>query len=479
MSRSVVRQDWEYAREIGLPFSLMLETGRELVCVALLRCLPGRRLVCKAYIDDEPVLMKLFLDPQMEQELAADAAGVEALMAAHVRTPALLARDRVAGKGYPLLLFEYLADTTSFREAWESAPASRQSSMLADLLRMVAVQHLAGLRQRDFHLRNFLLDGAGDLYAIDGGDYLVSAAPVARTAALKNLGVLFGHLPRKVLVNEAGLLKHYLQPRQWQFEPAFVHQVFAGANSFRRRRARIIGRKAFRDCSEFKVWRKGSLHVNQRRDLDSQLLVDWMEHSKLGLLPETDLMLKPGNSQTVWQTRLGAMDVVVKRYNIKDWRHAIRRACSRSRASRSWENAHALRAYHIRTPEPLAIIEQRVGAIRRRAWYITRVADGTSASEFFSGREISELEPDARRLADLVLSFGENELVHGDMKAANFMLSARAVEVIDLDSMRQDARPGEIAEDRRRFLANWQQDAGLQQLFAELLHAPAMVNDKF
>ena len=469
MNQAVVRQDWEYGREIGLPFTLRLESGRELVCAKLLRCLPGRRLVCKAYLGDEPVLMKLFLDSQMEQEAAADSAGVEGLMAAHVRTPALLARDRVAGKGYPLLLFEYLPDTSSFREAWESAQPPRQAALIADLLRMVASQHQAGLRQRDFHLRNFLLGGNGDLYAIDGGDYLVSGKPVSRTAALKNLGVLFGHLPRSVLVNEPGLLEHYIEARQWRYEQNLLDLVFAGANSFRRRRARIISRKAFRDCSEFKIWRRGAFHVNQRRDLDSQLLMDWMESSRLDLLPATDLMLKPGNSQTVWRTRLGSMDVVVKRYNIKNWRHAMRRAFSRSRASRSWENAHALRAYHIRTPEPLAIIEQRTGPVRRRAWFITRVADGISAAEFFEGREVSAFKPDMRRLADLVLAFGENELVHGDMKAANFMLSSRAVQVIDLDSMRQDARPAEIAEDRRRFLANWQQDASLRQLFAELL----------
>ena len=159
MNQATVRQDWEYGREIGLPFTLRLESGRKLVCAKLLRCLPGRRLVCKAYLDHEPVLMKLFLDSQMEQEMAADSAGVEGLVAAHVRTPDLLARDRVAGKGYPLLLFEYLPDTSSFRGAWESAQAPRQSALIADLLRMVASQHQAGLRQRDFHLRNFLLDG--------------------------------------------------------------------------------------------------------------------------------------------------------------------------------------------------------------------------------------------------------------------------------------------------------------------------------
>ena len=473
MKQADVRRDWEHGRQIVVPFKLALASGHRLECVSILRCLPGRRLVCKAYLEEKPVLVKLFLDAQMKQEADADAVGVEALMAANISTPALLARDRVAERPYPLLLFEYLPDTSSFRETWESAQSSRQSALIADLLRMVASQHMAGLRQRDFHLRNFLLDPEDNLYAIDGGDYLISDAPVGKAASLNNLGVLFGHLPRRVLVHEPGLLEQYLQRRQWQFGTGLMDTVFTAANRFRRRRARIISRKAFRSCSEFRVWSKGGLRISQRRDLDSRALLDWIETSGLDLLPETDRMLKRGNSQTVWQTRIGDLDVVIKRYNIKDWRHALRRGFSRSRASRSWENAHALRAYHIQTPEPLAMIEQRAGPIRHRAWFITRLAHGISAKKYFTGKALAEVEPDMYRLADLVLAFGENELTHGDMKATNFMLSGRGVQVIDLDSMRQDAGAGEIARDRARFLANWQQDAELQRRFTELLASGA------
>jgi len=463
------RKDWEHKREISLPFLLSLETGGELECTEVLRCLPGRRLVCKAHLNGKPVLMKLFLDAHMEQEAAGDAAGVKALMDAQISTPALLSPDRVAGEGYPLLLFEYLPDTSSFREAWEMAGAGVQRSLISELLHMVAMQHLAGLRQRDFHLRNFLLDHAGRLYAIDGGDYLISDVPVSKIPALKNLGVLFGHLPRRVLVQQPELLQHYLTPRQWQAEPELIEQVYAGANSFRRRRAKVISRKAFRNCSEFRVRRKDGLHICQRRDLHEQALDEWIDQSRLDLLPDSDVMLKPGNSQTVWQTRIDGMEVVVKRYNLKSWRHALRRAFSRSRASRSWENAHALRAYHIKTPEPLAMIEQRTGPIRQRAWFITRVADGIGANRFFRGKETVDVESNVARLAKLISAFGEDELLHGDMKATNFILSGQDVEVIDLDSMRQDAGAAEIAEDRRRFLANWQEDPELQQMFAGLL----------
>ena len=55
------RQDWEYARDIGLPFTLELVSGPPLVCREILRCLPGRRLVCRAEQGGNTLLVKLFM----------------------------------------------------------------------------------------------------------------------------------------------------------------------------------------------------------------------------------------------------------------------------------------------------------------------------------------------------------------------------------------------------------------------------------
>ncbi len=233
--------------------------------------------------------------------------------------------------------------------------------------------------------------------------------------------------------------------------------------------ARRISRKAYRNCSEFLVRRWRGLRICQRRDLPVDVLDAWMEFS--GLAPmEGESILKPGNSQTVWRARLGENEVVVKRYNLKNLWHALRRAFSRSRASRSWENAHRLRAYHIATPRPLAMIEERWGLLRRRAWLITDPARGKGANRYIPRHSDEE---NLRRLADTVAAFGENGLVHGDMKATNFIMSDDSVEVIDLDAMRRPrtgpARRARIYRDRQRFLRNWKGE--LRQRFRRLLDA--------
>lgn len=460
--------DWEKQRDISFPFTLKLENGEQLICERALRVLPGRRLVCAARQGDEWVLVKLFLGATGQREAQQDAAGVKALMAAGIATPALRLEQRVRDRRYPVLVFDYLADAASFRQVWTAAVEARQTVLLAELVAMVAALHQAGLQQRDFHLNNFLLDREGRLYAIDGGDYRKHQGPLNRRASIKALGLLFGHLPRRVLHVKQALLEEYCRLRQWPDPDRVCREVSRAADAFRHRRARLIGRKAFRNCSEFVARRHGRLRICQRRDLAADLLDGWMEETALAPFAD-ERILKPGNSQTVWRSQLAGQPVVVKRYNLKNPVHALRRALSRSRAARSWENAHRLRAYHILTPQPLAMIEERRGWLRRRAWLITAEAPGAAA-----GRYIPEHhgEHDLRRLARVVLAFGDNDLVHGDMKATNFIMDNRQVQVIDLDSMRRPRigrlRQAAIRADRERFLQNWQ-DALLRQRFRQLI----------
>ncbi|HDK38323.1 MAG TPA: hypothetical protein ENG92_04835 [Thiolapillus brandeum] len=460
--------DWEHSREIRLPFCLQLVTGETLCCEENLRILPGRRLVCRATMDGKQVLAKLFLGKDRQREAEQDALGVKAMMAAGILTPALWLESRVEGKGYPILLFDFISRARSFRQSWAEAGENQQTGLLEALLQLVAKQHQAGLHQRDFHLNNFILDEAGQLYAIDGGDFIIGDRPLEKSSSIASLGVLFGHFPQEVFLNASQLLIKYFQQRGWEVSDRILRQVGQVANDFRHRRARRISRKSFRNCSEFMVRKEENLHICQRRDFSPDALHKWLQASNLSPRAE-DSVLKRGNSQTVWISHMDGLEVVIKRYNLKNPWHAMRRLFTRSRAAKSWANAHRLRVYHIATPQPLAMIEERWGVFRRRAWLITAKARGVGANHYISDHAD---ESAVKRLAAVVRSFGENGLVHGDMKATNFMMSDESVEVIDLDSM---SRPLTdvmlrrlVAKDHKRFLQNWRDD-NLRMRFAKLL----------
>ncbi len=468
VSGSQAQQDWEYAREIKTPFVLRLTSGLVVSCEEILRLLPGRRLVCRARVvtDDsagelrrdqsDQVLIKLFMGSAQEQEATEDRQGVQAIARANILTPALLRDDRVQDKGYPVLVFEFLEAAQQFKDAWKAT--DQQPALLKKLLQMVATEHAAGLRQRDFHLKNFLLGQDGSLYAIDGGDYALG--PVSKSMVLRNLGMLFGHLPREVLLGTPEWVQVYNDVRGWGRHQLSFTAVLKNADRFRRTRARRIARKAYRNCSEFVVRKYGHYQVYQRRSFDANALNQWLDQQDVMDISEHDQLLKPGNSQTVWRTGIASRAIVVKRYNLKNWLHVLKRSITRSRASRSWENAFYLRAYHIATPEPLAMIEERWGPFRRRAWLLTEWSDGVSAKRHL--RKVGDspgVRRDMQNLAEIIRCMAKNGIVHGDLKATNFLVGDGQVDLIDLDSMTFPAtgwlqRRG-VAADQQRFLANW------------------------
>ena len=437
-----------------LPFRVDLRGSRPLVCEAVYRHLPGRRMVCAALHGGDRVLAKLFFGTKGERDARRERKAALALAEAGIATPRLLGFEREASTGWPVLLYEFIHSTTTLADAWSGSDELRRSRLMAQLLVMQARLHEAGLRQRDPHLDNFLLDADERLIAIDAGGYAVQGGALGRSASVDNLGLLLAQFPRPVLRQQAPALEAYAGARGW--EPAgFLSALERRAGRWRRWRALKLGRKSLRNCTEFLVREKGGLRIHQRRELDPERLDRWIEAG--GLAPEaSEALLKDGNSQTVWSGRLEGRGVVVKRYNPRGLLQILRRTLGGSRAARAWRNAHWLRACHIPTPVPWAMIEERRHGLLVRSWLITEQAPGQPAQRVIGeGVGESRLLP----LVEVVRAFADLGLVHGDMKASNFILGDQGVQVIDLDSLRWPRwrwlRRRGVRADRERFLRNW------------------------
>lgn len=429
--------------------------GQCVQCSRVLRRLPGRRLVCAGRLAGRPVLVKIFRGERAGRDLRREVAGARALAQAGIDTPRLLEETRVRGRGWPLLLFEYLESATSLADVWEAAEEPERIRLLKQLLVMVAEQHEAGLQQRDMHLDNFLLDSEGRLQAIDAGGYRIGSRPLGLRASANNLGLLFAQLPRALLEGQVRLLEDYARARGRWSGGMLLPRVRHAADRWRSWRARNLGRKAFRNCTEFLVRRSGSLHLWHRRELEPGTLDQWIAQG--GLEPPGDCgLLKAGNSQTVWATRLAGEEVVVKRYNQLGWWQILRRSVGGSRAARAWRNAHWLRALHIDTPRPLAMIEERRGPLCLRAWLVTGRASGAPAHEALAGPGGG---PRLEAVVGVVRALAGHGLVHGDLKASNFIVAGERVQLIDLDSLSWPRlawwRKRGSARDLRRFLRNW------------------------
>jgi len=164
---------------------------------------------------------------------------------------------------------------------------------------------------------------------------------------------------------------------------------------------------------------------------------------------------------------------VVKRYNIKNVRHWLRRCWRPSRALHSWREAHRLDMLDIATPRPLAVVEARRFGLRGRAYLVTEHCDGPDLLAFFApyvdnNPDTPPPEAAVAALVELLASLQRARISHGDMKGNNLIWRDGRWWLIDLDAMRQHrcARTGVRAyhRDRARLLRNFPAGSALYRV---------------
>jgi hypothetical protein len=114
---------------------------------------------------------------------------------------------------------------------------------------------------------------------------------------------------------------------------------------------------------------------------------------------------------------IDGIKTVIKRYNIKSFWHGINRACRQTRAAGSWANAHRLNILGIATPKPIALIEERFGYFRGKAYFLSEYLDAPDASTFFA--QIKNKKSQAEAIQNIVEMFYRMYLLklsHGEKK---------------------------------------------------------------
>ncbi|WP_217995259.1 lipopolysaccharide kinase InaA family protein, partial [Methylogaea oryzae] len=294
--------------------------------------------------------------------------------------------------------------------------------------------------------------------AVDGDSVLTHPAPLAAAPALENLALFLAQFTPSQ-TEALTPLEHYA--------PAPAIDAAALDLAVRRHRDnrwRDYAGKLLRNCTEIRCLERWNGFQALRRDCDDEPL--------RGLLADPDRyiaeaeLLKDGNSSTVALVRLPGRNVVVKRYNIKNWRHRLSRCWRPSRARHSWINAHRLRFLGIATPQPIAFLERRFGPWRGTAYYVAEHVSGDPLGAKLTHKAQPKIaEPVARLIGQLFRA----QLLHGDMKASNILCHHGRPYVLDLDAMtwiaNQDRFLRAYGNDRQRFLANWPDNSPVRQWF--------------
>lgn len=453
-------------RELRPPFQFFLGSlalPQAIEVQHIHRLLPGKRLTAKAQWCGRTVLLKLFFDRSgFRRHWQREAAGLSALREAGIATPRILAQVENRKGRAALLITEYLAEAQTLADLPPDGadwPAAMDAAIA-----LLGCMHQAGLAQQDIHPGNFLWAGCA-IYAIDGDGVAARRAPLAAGQALDNLALFLAQFP-PVLQRRIPLSDYLAHGR---FD---AQRLAECVRRQRDERWRAYRQKLLRDCTEIRCASHWRTFLAVRREADDAALREVLAAPDR-YIAEGEL-LKDGNSSTVALVRLPGRSLVIKRYNIKHWRHWLSRCWRPSRAWHSWISAHQLRWLGIATPQPLALLERRWGPLRGTAYFVAEYLEGETLDRLWTRKSPKEVVQTA--VLHLLQALWEARLAHGDLKASNLLCRDGQVTLLDLDAMawlpcawRFRAAYG---KDRERFLRNWPERGKLRQWFDSRLPLP-------
>lgn len=464
-SSSVVNDFLQGKKTLSMPVNLAVGQSN-FSCQEVLRLLPAKRLVLLAENDQQQVVVKLFAKAKKgEREYNRELQGHQLVLASGVNVPQLLTSGENVEHCFAIA-YEFLENAESF----STGKVRKKAENIIKMLKMVAKMHDYGIFQDDIHLDNLMLKDS-DVYLIDLGSIKVEQAnqPLSKKACLHNLARLVAQFFPLEQAEILKLVPIYYQQRQWQWNDD-EHSLFIKKlkTVWQKRKLDYLS-KCFRNCTMTQYNRTFSHEYAFRTDFLPEGPTELI--TNIDQLMSIGKVLKAGNSATVVLVEIAGKQVVIKRYNIKNIWHLLRRTMRVSRAAISWRNANLLEFINLPTLKPLGFIEKRMGWFRHTAYFISEYHESTELLDEYQHRQPTNNE--LEQINNIFMLMHNNQISHGDLKAQNLLIDAQGkVILIDLDAMQehQSERTFQKAfnNDKKRFLRNWQEST-VKDVFKDLL----------
>lgn len=458
---------------------LRLSDGSQLEILDVVRTVPGKRLVCRCMWNALCVYAKIFVGHDARRYAGRDERGVMLLQQAGIKTPPLLCTAELVGGQGSVLVFAEVADALNAEQACLAMDADAKFRLASLLVKAVAHHHRSRLLQTDLYLKNFLVKH-DEVYTLDGDGIRALPPLFQKRRQLHNLATLFSKFDAlddawvKTLYAEycvqSGMVQSTVdEARVCYWTQKIRHQVASG----------YADKKVFRSCTDVKMEQSFSYFKAVAAGFN---VADDALESLDFLLAAPQANIKNGNTCTVAKAVLAGRPVIIKRYNIKSFWHGLSRAVRRSRAAQSWANAHRLLILNVATPKPLALVEERIGFLRRRAYFLSEYIDAPDVKQYFAKpAAVEDKKAVAQNLALLFYKLYLLKISHGDCKASNIKILGLQPVLIDLDAMQANFTcwlgywfgdwrfKRQHAKDLVRFMQNWEDDMETRHLLRHAL----------
>jgi tRNA A-37 threonylcarbamoyl transferase component Bud32 len=441
---------------------------QQFIISKILRLLPGKRLVGMTDWQGQSVIVKLFYHPRRwSRHLQREITGFELAENAEIPVPKVLASGNIADQQGGYLIIEYLTPGKSLEALLESHDPELDT-YLGSALQLIARCHDQGLWQNDIHLGNFMAVG-DTMYQLDTAEFKSETPGTVLSDPLRlaNLSLFFAQFSVYRDSRIQRLMQSYnsaLSPDKEIIDTVDMQGLTMQA---RHRRLDRYKTKLFRETTAFHTERNANLRMLCKRSIMSEELSRFVENPDAFL--ECGTILKAGNTTTVGEVSIAGTHYVLKRYNIKNAVHGIRKMLRASRAARSWRAGLLLEMLGISTAKPLLMLEKRIwGLIRRESYILYERVDGETVPEVLCNPDLS-VEVRDRIFASFKQCFEvmrRSKLSHGDLKASNFIFANDELVLLDLDATSIHFLPWTFKrafrKDLQRFVKNFTSDSSME-----------------
>lgn len=443
-------------------------------CTKFLRGKPDHNVTCIGKYQGRAAVIKVFFNQvSAQKEWEQESNGTHLLIGNNLYSPklSLAGKDR-KGPGHFIVL-ETRSEPVTFKDLIRSEPDSTDDHIFK-IISFIAKMHQSGIYFLELQTDNFLME-QDEAYCINTDSVKKNNAPLADSESIKNIALFVAHLGNNVIHSEKNIWQEYCRLRGDEWGENCYSEYEKEIENIRINLAETLLRKLYKNGPEYIFDKNFKKHFSI-----SKL---WFVNDKKGKLNNLEKLfsgkninyLKQGGSSTVIKIKLNNKNIIIKRYNIKNIVHGLKRAFRRTRASRSWAMGHLLNFYGIPTPEPIAFFENRVGPIRRTSYFICEHIEGPSLLEYFSDE--NSLNNEQKNIANQVISIFRNlkksGIYHSDMKATNLIVHQNKVYLFDLDgaSWFQDSNRAlpHHKKDISRFLRNWKKESEVYKYFSKAL----------
>jgi len=433
-----------------------------ITCSHVLRLLPGKRLTCDGSYggDGKSVnaIIKVFSGDRVgRSRFNKEVRNLQRLADLNMPVPSLY-YSGACEEGFYVFVMENLENGISLADKLPdmSAPNSADENLFS-LLSLLSSMHSKGIYQKDLHLGNFIKTERG-IFVIDVADIKFRRGGLSKFKALSQLGILLTQFPDQGRNEKEQLWQHYCDQRSWPFDTRDIDILERKIHRHKVKSVRRTLKKYLRNNSRHCSRKSGGIRfVVDKAFTDDNGFEELVRNIDQRM--EEGNVFKKGNTCFVSSFEYNGEKVIVKRYNYKGLLHALRTSLKGSRARHSWIQGHRLRMFHINTPEPVAFLEIRKCGVITNSYIITRYVEGNKLKEYLDKIDPAKQKENIREVCHLLERLRKCNIVHGDLKESNILITNDGPQLIDLDSTKVIPLLGKsnrfYKKDSRRFLKNW------------------------